>query len=610
MHNIKLTRRTFAKLSVAAGALAAGWPSVLRATAGRGAPPLTEVAYGDVSIDSAAHRAQLTNTQDVLMNLSEDSLLKPFRQMAGQPAPGQDLGGWYNYDPNFDWHKDDAGFAPGATFGQWISALARFYAMSGSQAVREKILRLNRLYARTISESFYDKNRFPAYCYDKLLLGLIDSHQFAHDSDAFAVLARTTRAALPHLPHAAVDRELEWRVGKDQSYRWDESYTNPENLFLAYRRGAGARYRELAVRYLDDRTWFDPLSRGENVLAGKHAYSYVNSLSSAMQAYLTLGSEKHLRAASNAFVMLAEQSYPSGGWGPDEKLIAPDSGALYTSLSSTHYGFETPCGSYAHFKLTRYLLRVSRDSRYGDSMERVMYNTVLGAKPLIADGRAFYYADYNFAGTKVYSNHRFPCCSGTLPQVATDYGINAYLRDARGVYVNLYLPSTLRWVQGGAQCSLQQNGDYPFADTLTMRVGTSRPQEFALRLRIPAWASGAHVEINGEAWTGAAEPGTFAVIAREWHDDDRIDLELPRRLQLQPVDRLHGDTVALMCGPLQLFMLTPEGQRPRPRRAELLATRQMGARRWETRVEGGRAILLPYVAIDEEQYSSFLTLVG
>jgi len=240
------------------------------------------------------------------------------------------------------------------------------------------------------------------------------------------------------------------------------------------------------------------LSRGEDVLAGKHAYSYVNSLSSAMQAYLTLGSDKHLRAATNAFEMLAAQSYPSGGWGPDEKLIAPDSGALYASLTSTHNSFETPCGAYAHFKLTRYLLRVTRDARYGDSMERVMYNTVLGAKPLRTDGQAFYYADYNGAGSKVYSNHRFPCCSGTLPQVATDYGINAYLRDARGVYVNLYLPSTLRWVQGDARCSLQQSGDYPLADAVTMRIGTSRPLEFALRLRIPAWASGAHVEINGE----------------------------------------------------------------------------------------------------------------
>ena len=117
-----------------------------------------------------------------------------------------------------------------------------------------------------------------------------------------------------------------------------------------------------------------------------------------MQAYLTLGSEKHLRAAKNAFEMLSQQSFATGGWGPDEMLRAPDSPDIAASLTETHSSFETPCGSYAHFKLTRYLLRVTRDSRYGDSMERVMYNTVLGAKPLEADGRTFYYSDYNFKG--------------------------------------------------------------------------------------------------------------------------------------------------------------------------------------------------------------------
>jgi uncharacterized protein len=377
---------------------------------------LSEVGYGDVTLASALHREQLQNTHEVLMNLSEDSLLRPFRQMAGQPAPGADLGGWYNYDPHFDWQKDDAGFAPGATFGQWVSALARYHAMTGEEPVRAKVLRLNQLYAKTISESFYDNNRFPAYCYDKLVLGLIDSHTLCGDAAAFPVLERTTQAAVPHLPPAAVDRELAWRPGKDQSYRWDESYTNPENLFLAWQRGAGERYRELALRFLDDATWFDPLARNENVLAGKHAYSYVNSLSSAMQAYLTLQSGKHLHAARNAFTMLAAQSYPTGGWGPDEKLVTPDSGELYASLTSTHNTFETPCGAYAHFKLTRYLLRATRDPRYGDSMERVMYNTVLGARPMQSDGRAFYYADYNFAARKVYSNHRSPAVRGLCPR--------------------------------------------------------------------------------------------------------------------------------------------------------------------------------------------------
>src|SRR5690349_10286196 len=122
-----------------------------------------------------------------------------------------------------------------------------------------------------------------------------------------------------------------------------------------------------------------------------------------MQAYLMLGSEKHLRAATNGFAFLSAQSFATGGWGPDETLRAPGSDDVFASLSNTHSSFETPCGAYAHFKLTRYLLRVYRDSRYGDSMERVMYNTILGAKPLEADGRTFYYADCNFGGHKVYS---------------------------------------------------------------------------------------------------------------------------------------------------------------------------------------------------------------
>src|SRR5208283_730241 len=147
--------------------------------------PLEEFGYRDVSLDSELHEQQLEQTHAVLMGLSEDALLKPFRLMIGQPAPGEDLGGWYRYDPNYDWHTFDAGFAPTATFGQWVSALARVYAITGSQAAREKVLRLNRLYAQVITADFYENNRFPAYCYDKLVCGLIDSHKFVGDPDAW-----------------------------------------------------------------------------------------------------------------------------------------------------------------------------------------------------------------------------------------------------------------------------------------------------------------------------------------------------------------------------------------------------------------------------------------
>ena len=567
-------------------------------------PPLDEFSYADVTITSELHSRQLEETSRLLMRLDEDSLLKPFRQMIGQEAPGEDLGGWYHYDPNYDWHTFDVGFAPSATFGQWVSALARAYAIKRDPKIRDKVLRLNRLYAATIAGDFYENNRFPAYCYDKLVCGLIDSHSWVGDPDALRILDRTTEVATSHLPGKAIDHGRPWREGKDESYTWDESYTMPENLFLAYRRGAGPQYRTMAGQYLHDR-YFDPLGEGQNVLAGRHAYSHVNALSSAMQAYFTLGSEKHLRAARNGFDMLTAQSFATGGWGPDELLRAPGTDDVNNSLSNTHHSFETPCGAYAHFKLTRYLLRATGDSRYGDSMERMMYNTILGAKPLQSDGRTFYYSDYNFKGQKVYSEHRWPCCSGTHPQVAADYGINSYLRDSRGLYVNLYIPSTVRWIQNGSRWSLSQKGEYPFDSLVQFDFAGSRPSEFALNLRIPSWAEGASVSINGKRKAEFALNGSFFRIEREWKNGDHVELDLPLTKRLEPLDARHPKTVALLSGPVVLFATTNDPLTLD--RKKLLAAKKLGQQIWQVETRSGPVKLLPFTAISEESYSTYFS---
>jgi uncharacterized protein len=568
--------------------------------------PLAEFAYGHVTLASELHNRQLEETQSVLMELSEDSLMKPFRQMAGQPAPGEELGGWYHYDPSYDWHKFDVGFAPGATFGQWVSALARAYAINGDSKVRDKVFHLNALCAKEISAGFFEKNRFPGYCYDKLVCGLIDSHRWAGDPDAYHILEHVTDTALPHLPVKAIEHGQSWRTGTDESYTWDESYTMPENLFLAYRQGAGDRYRTLGSAYLDD-TYFDPLAENRSDLAGRHAYSHVNALCSAMQAYLTLGSRKHLLAATNGFNFLAAQSYATGGWGPDEKLRAPNSPDLANSLYRTHNSFETPCGSYAHFKLTRYLLRVTRDPRYGDSMERVMYNTVLGAEPMHPDGRAFYYSDYNFAAHKVYSNHRWPCCSGTLPQVAADYRISTYFADPRGIYVNLYIPSAVRWSQGGAQVGLAQKTEYPLDSSIELEITPSQPTEFTVNLRIPAWATGASVSVNGKRIADPVVPGSFAAARRTWKANDRIEVDLPLVKRLEPISAAQPQTVALLSGPLVLFPITAEA--PVPTAQQLLSAKKLAQAAWRVETAQGPLGMLPFTAISDEQYSTYMNLV-
>jgi DUF1680 family protein len=325
-----------------------------------------------------------------------------------------------------------------------------------------------------------------------------------------------------------------------------------------------------------------------------------------MQAYLTLGSAKHLRAASNAFDMLTAQSFVTGGWGPDEQLRAAGSGDIAASLTNSHSSFETPCGSYAHFKLTRYLLRVTRDSRYGDSMERVMYNTVLGAKPLLADGSTFYYSDYNVQGRKAYHNARWPCCSGTLPQVAVDYRICTYFRDPDSLYVNLYIPSTLRWTQGGTQVSLTQQSGYPFDDEVKFDITVSKPADFALHLRIPAWAEGASISVNGKLVPISGGPGKFVTVRRTWRTGDRIELDLPMKLRLQAIDAGHPQTVALLRGPLVLFAITDAP--PAVTAEQLLGAKKTGQQSWQVETASGALRMLPFVAIENQQYSTYLTV--
>lgn len=604
------TRRSFLQSAISAAAL-----SSCSAFAEGEAVPLQEFSYSDVDLAPGLAQRQFEETQSVLMSLNEDSLLKPWRLRAGLPAPGPDLGGWYDEVPLDKTESGGHGFAPAHCFGQWISALSRGYAIRHDPSTRARIERLLALYEPAISGRFYTNFRFPAYNYDKMVIGLIDAHQFAGIPNAYALLDRTTDAAEPHLPPHALDRDepqRRWRasIGEntDNDYTWDESYTLPENLYLACERGAGERYRGLASRFLLDETYFDPLSENKNILANHHAYSFCNALSSAMQAYIATDSRKHLRAATNAFRMITEtQSFATGGWGPDESFSRPRTGALYASLSSTHRGFETPCGSYAHFKLTRYLLRVTGDGAYGDSMERVLYNTVLGARTLQQDGHAFYYSDYHSSGKKSYFPDKWPCCSGTLPQVACDYRILTYFRDGKGVYVNLYLPSTLKWTGAdGAQLTLTQAGEYPEAGKINMRLGASRPSTFALRLRIPAWSgNGAVIRVNDQPISPPVKAG-FAIVSRQWKNEDRIELRLPLPMRLDPIDAQHPKTVALMRGPLVLFALTEEDPRVVPQQL-LSAVGTSGERAWRANTASGPLRLLPFTAIQDEPYMTYLT---
>lgn len=554
-------------------------------------------AHADVTLAPGPALDQAKATQAALMAMDEDALLRPFRERAGQPTPGKALGGWYDFTPRFDPPRDMRGFIPGHSLGQYISALARSHAGTKDAATAAKVQRLTAGLSAALTPDLFRDYPLPAYTYDKILIGAIDAHRYADVPEAKALIGKATDIAAPFLPdHALTRDEMRARPHLNEAFTWDESYTLPENLYLAWQITGDARYRTLARAHTYDKPYFDPLAAGQNALPGNHAYSHVNALASALAAYEIEGSEKHLRAARNGLGFVIDQSFATGGWGPDEAFVEPGKGLLGASLSRSHAGFETPCGCYGHFKVARGLICATGESHWGDSMERLLYNAALGSLPLRPNGSAFYYSDYNEVGTKRWFEYQCPCCSGTIGQMTADYGTNAFLRDGDGIYVNLYLPAQAHWDVKGSPVALSVSGDYPRSGNIRMSVTAERPSRFALRLRIPAWAgSGTQLSVNGKALAQPAA-GRFAVIDRVWQNGDVIALQIDMPLRLEAVDAETKRRFALVNGPVALFQTGT--QLVTFRRADLLAARAQADGSWIVGMDSGDARFQPFPAIE------------
>jgi uncharacterized protein len=232
-------------------------------------------SYRGVSLDDGPLRRQVDAARDDYLRIPNDDLLKGFRQRAGHPAPGADLGGWYSSDI---FH----------VFGQILSGLARLHAATGDPACREKAEALLKGWSECIEPDgyfFYSrKPNAPHYIYDKMVGGLVDLIIHCDSKLAAESLAKITAWAIKNL-----DRSNAYAFGGTE---W---YTLSENLYRAYRATGDRTYREFAAVWHYSEYWdifarrgdlFGERSNGRRTDA-YHAYSHVNTLGGAAQAYLT-----------------------------------------------------------------------------------------------------------------------------------------------------------------------------------------------------------------------------------------------------------------------------------------------------------------------------------
>jgi hypothetical protein len=205
------------------------------------------------------------------------------------------------------------------------------------------------------------------------------------------------------------------------------------------------------------------------------------------------------------------------------------------------------------------------------------------------------------------------------------HGLGLYHESADRLWVNLYVPSRADWAAGGARVTLDTS--FPEGDSASLALALTAPRRFTLALRRPAWAGeGFAVSVNGEAVTPLPSPPAYVEVTRTWKDGDRVSVELPKALHLEPVPD-NPLRAAILWGPLVLagnLALEPElGEERRGplTQAPPLLTAERPVAEWvkpvrgrpgEFRTEGaleGREVpLVPFYRLHRRVYAAYFDL--
>ncbi|MBN1852250.1 MAG: glycoside hydrolase family 127 protein [Pirellulales bacterium] len=195
------------------------------------------------------------------------------------------------------------------------------------------------------------------------------------------------------------------------------------------------------------------------------------------------------------------------------------------------------------------LMRLEGDLRYGDIMERAIYNALFAAQD--PSGRRLRYFT-PFEGERTYFELDGFCCPGNYRRIVAELPEMVYYRTHDGgLAVNLYAESkkTIGW-DGGRSVTIEQQTDYPTSGRVRITISPSEMIEFPLRLRVPRWCSKACLTINNEPPVTATPGEKYHEIRRTWQPGDTITLDLPMPWRLVQGYRMQQGRVALMRGPV------------------------------------------------------------
>ena len=375
-----------------------------------------------------------------------------------------------------------------------------------------------------------------------LIYGLTADYQFFHERrslDAARKLADYIIARWTAEPQREVGGEITTHM----------SVTGLERTLLTLAAASGdRRYSDFCTGQRKLREWDLDIVRGRWGRIEGHAYAYLAHALAQLRLYRDEPDERLLRTTRRAMDFLTRRDgmVISGTCGDHECWHDTQSGT--TNLGET-------CATAYLLRTLDDLLRLEGDSRYGDVMERTIFNALFAAQS--PDGRRIrYYTP--FECSRAYFPGDTYCCPNNFRRIISELPAMIYYRAPRELTVNLYTTSTAKVELGsGLVVNVQQQTDYPSSGRVLLKVDPSQPAEFSLRLRIPRWCQGAKITVNGQPVQKPVRSGTHSAISRKWQAGDRVELEMPMALRFVRGRQSQAGRVAVMRGPV-VFCLNRE----------------------------------------------------
>ena len=290
-----------------------------------------------------------------------------------------------------------------------------------------------------------------------------------------------------------------------------------------------ARYLELAKRVLAQANAHRDLALLPRIQAGADAaeiatgkaYQLAWNLVGLAKLYKATGEAAYRDALQRMWQSIRTQHLTLGGgpWGG----VAHRSREVFNAPGAfSPYGYVETCSSLAWIQLNRELLLIEGDPKYAEEIERTAYNDLLGAQAPNGEDWCYYVFPN---GRRVHTTY-WRCCKSSGAMALEELPGVAYRRDEHGVAVNLYGPGRVEFDWPGVgTVRLEQRTAYPFHGGVVLRLRLSSPARFVLKLRVPSWAEGAKLRVDGESVI--AVPGSYAAIERSWCDGDEVALDFP-----------------------------------------------------------------------------------